>query len=153
MSRGVNKVILVGNVGKDPEVRQTPSGVQIANISLATTDVRKDKQTGQKIDYTEWHRIVFFNRMAEIAGDYIRKGSQVYIEGRIQTNKWKDKENIDRYSTEILAEKMQLLSSREPAKGGRQNTNHNTPPNNQPMGAHKANRTAVDDFNDEDVPF
>ncbi len=112
MARGINKVILIGNLGSDPEMRYLPSGSAVANISLATTDSRKDKQSGEQKDYTEWHRVVFFNRLAEIAGEYLRKGSKIYLEGRLQTRKWQDKAGVERYTTEIVANEMQMLDSR-----------------------------------------
>ncbi len=108
----LNKVMLIGNLGADPEVRYMPSGGAVTTIRLATTRRWKDKQTGERKDQTEWHRVVFFNRLAEIAGEYLRKGSQVYVEGRIQTRKWQDQSGQDRYSTEIIAEEMQMLGSR-----------------------------------------
>lgn len=107
----VNKVILVGNLGKDPEVRYMPSGDAITNITMATTDSWKDKN-GEKQEKTEWHRVAFFGKLAEIAGEYLKKGSQVYVEGRLQTRKWQDKEGHDRYTTEIIADRMQMLGSR-----------------------------------------
>jgi single-strand DNA-binding protein len=107
----VNKVILVGNLGRDPEIRYMPSGDAMANLSLATTDSWKDK-SGEKQEKTEWHRVVMFGKQAEIAGEYLKKGSQVYIEGRLQTRKWTDKEGQDRYTTEIVADRMQMLGSR-----------------------------------------
>jgi single-strand DNA-binding protein len=109
----VNKVILVGNLGADPETRYMPSGDAITNIRIATTDRWKDKQSGEMKEATEWHRIAFFGRLAEIAGQYLKKGSQVYVEGRIRTRKWQDKDGQDRYSTEIVADAMQLLGKRE----------------------------------------
>ncbi|MDQ4147453.1 MAG: single-stranded DNA-binding protein [Pseudomonadota bacterium] len=112
MARGVNKVILVGNLGQDPEVKYMPSGGAVCNISLATTDSWKDKNTGERQERTEWHRVVFFNRLAEIAGEYLRKGSQVYVEGRLQTREWQDKEGQKRYTTEIVAGDMQMLGGR-----------------------------------------
>src|SRR6266478_7528497 len=108
----VNKVILVGNLGRDPETRCNPEGGAITNISIATTDTWKDKTSGEKQERTEWHRVVFFSRLAEIAGEYLKKGSQVYIEGRLRTRKWQDKEGQDRYTTEIVADTMQMLGSR-----------------------------------------
>lgn len=107
----VNKVILVGNLGRDPEVRYTPDNAAITNISIATTDSWKDKN-GDKQERTEWHRVAFFGKLAEIAGEYLKKGSQVYVEGRLQTRKWQDKEGQDRYTTEIVADRMQMLGSR-----------------------------------------
>lgn len=118
MARGVNKVILVGNCGQDPETRYTASGVAITNVNLATSDVWKDKQSGQQQERTEWHRVVFFNRLAEIAGEYLRKGSKVYVEGRLQTRKWQDQQGQDRYTTEIVASEMQMLDSRGDASQG-----------------------------------
>ncbi|MFT4630261.1 MAG: single-strand DNA-binding protein [Dinoroseobacter sp.] len=112
MARGINKVILVGNLGNDPEVRYAANGSAIANISVATTDSWKDKNTGEQQDRTEWHRVVMFNRLGEIAGEYLKKGSQVYIEGRLQTRKWQDQSGQDKYSTEIVASEMQMLGGR-----------------------------------------
>ncbi|HIJ34892.1 MAG TPA: single-stranded DNA-binding protein, partial [Gammaproteobacteria bacterium] len=109
MARGVNKVILVGNLGNDPDVKYTADGRAIANISLATTDSWKDKNTGEQQDRTEWHRVVFFNRLAEIVSEYLKKGAQVYVEGRLQTSKWQDQSGADRYTTEIVASEMQML--------------------------------------------
>jgi single-strand DNA-binding protein len=113
MARGINKVILVGNLGQDPEVRYMPSGGAVANISIATSESWKDKQTGQPVDKTEWHRIVFFNRLAEIAGEYLKKGSQVYVEGKLQTRKWQDQAGVDRFSTEVVASELQMLGGRQ----------------------------------------
>ncbi|BAU56391.1 single-stranded DNA-binding protein [Halorhodospira halochloris] len=112
MARGVNKVILIGNLGRDPEVRYTASGSAVANVSLATTDTWRDRQTGEQQERTEWHRVVFFNRLGEIVGEYLRKGSKVYVEGRLQTRKWQDQNGQDRYTTEIIASEMQMLDSR-----------------------------------------
>jgi single-strand DNA-binding protein len=109
----VNKVILVGNLGRDPETRYNPEGGAICNISVATTDTWKDKTSGEKQERTEWHRVVFFSRLAEIAGEYLKKGSQVYIEGSLRTRKWQDKEGQERYTTEIVADRMQMLGSRQ----------------------------------------
>lgn len=114
----VNKVILVGNLGRDPETRYSAEGAAITNVSIATTDSWKDKATGEKKELTEWHRVVFFDRLAEIAGEYLKKGSQVYVEGRLQTRKWTDKEGVERYTTEIRAERMQMLGSRQGMSGG-----------------------------------
>jgi single-strand DNA-binding protein len=113
MARGVNKVILIGNLGADPEVKYTPSGSAVANLRLATTESRRDKQSGEQQEHTEWHRLVMFGRLAEIAGEYLRKGSQIYVEGRIQTRKWQDRDGNDRYTTEIVANEMQMLGSRQ----------------------------------------
>jgi single-strand DNA-binding protein len=109
----VNKVILVGNLGRDPETRYNPEGGAICNISVATTETWKDKASGEKQERTEWHRVVFFNRLAEIAGEYLKKGSQVYVEGSLRTRKWQDKEGQERYTTEIVADRMQMLGSRQ----------------------------------------
>lgn len=109
--KGVNKVILIGNLGQDPEQRATPGGKAVTNIRVATSDSWKDKNTGEKKEQTEWHTVVFFDRLAEIAGQYLRKGSQVYVEGRLRTRKWQDKSGNDRYSTEIIADEMQMLGS------------------------------------------
>ena len=112
MARGINKVIIVGNLGNDPEVRYGSNGAAIANLSVATSDSWKDKNTGEQVEKTEWHRIVMFNRLGEIAGEYLRKGSKVYIEGKLQTRKWQDQSGQDRYTTEIVASEMQMLDSR-----------------------------------------
>jgi single-strand DNA-binding protein len=117
-SRGVNKVILVGNLGNDPETRYTQAGAAITNISVATSETWKDKQTGQPQERTEWHRVVFFNRLAEIAGEYLRKGSKVYVEGSLRTRKWQDQSGQDRYTTEVVASEMQMLDSRGSGQGG-----------------------------------
>src|SRR5210317_1606676 len=119
MARGINKVILVGNLGADPETRYTASGSAITNIRLATSESWRDKQTGETQERTEWHRVVFFNRLAEIAGEYLRKGSQVYVEGSLRTRKWQDQSGQDRYSTEIVANEMQMLGSRGGEMGER----------------------------------
>jgi single-strand DNA-binding protein len=113
----VNKVILIGNLGRDPETRYMPDGGAITNISVATTDTWKDK-AGEKQEKTEWHRVAFFGRLAEIAGEYLKKGSQVYVEGRLQTRKWQDKDGNDKYTTEIVADRMQMLGSRQGMGGG-----------------------------------
>jgi single-strand DNA-binding protein len=113
MARGINKVILIGNLGQDPETRYMPSGGAVTNITVATSESWKDKQTGQQQERTEWHRVVFFNRLAEIAGEYLRKGSKVYLEGSLRTRKWQDKNTgADRYTTEIVGNEMQMLDSR-----------------------------------------
>lgn len=112
MARGINKVILIGNLGQDPDVRMSAQGSAITNLNLATDESYKDKQTGQMVPKTEWHRVVLFNRLAEIARDYLRKGSKVYIEGRLQTRKWQDQQGQDRYTTEIVGNELQMLDSR-----------------------------------------
>lgn len=115
MARGVNKVILIGNLGRDPEIRYTPNGLAVANVTLATSEAWKDKQSGEMQERTEWHRVVFYQRLAEIAGEYLRKGSKIYVEGKIRTNKWQDKTTgQDRYTTEIVADSMQMLDSKGP---------------------------------------
>ncbi|MFK8043335.1 single-stranded DNA-binding protein [Congregibacter sp.] len=117
-SRGVNKVILVGNLGADPETRFMPSGGSVTNVRLATSETWKDKQTGQQQERTEWHRVVFFNRLAEVAAEYLRKGSKLYVEGAIRTRKWQDQSGQDRYTTEIVGSEMQMLDSRGGSGGG-----------------------------------
>ena len=114
----INKVIIIGNLGKDPEVRYMPSGSAICNANIATTRTWKNKESGDKNEETEWHRVVFFDRQAEVAGEYLKKGSSVYVEGRLKTRKWTDKEGVERYTTEIVAEVMQLLGSRQGMGGG-----------------------------------
>ena len=112
MARGINKVILVGNLGADPETRYTPSGAAVTKIRIATSESWKDRQTGERQERTEWHRVVFFGRLAEIAGEYLKKGSQVYVEGSLRTDKWQDQSGQDRYTTEIVANEMQMLGGR-----------------------------------------
>lgn len=132
MARGINKVILIGNLGQDPEVKYMPSGNAVTNLTLATSDTWKDKQTGQPQERTEWHRVVFFNRLAEIAGEYLRKGSKVYIEGALRTRKWQDQSGQDRYTTEIVASEMQMLDGRGGEGGGGNQGNYAG--NQDPMG-------------------
>ncbi len=155
MSRGINKVILVGNLGQDPEIRYTPGGMAVANITVATSDSWKDKQTGEQQERTEWHRVVFFNRLAEIAGEYLKKGSQVYIEGRLQTRKWKDQGGQDRYTTEIVANEMQMLGSRSKGAGAApQNDYNESRPASKPATTSSTTPAPAgfDDF-DDDIPF
>lgn len=114
MARGINKVTLIGNVGGDPDVRYLPNGNPVTTLSIATSETWKDKQTGEKQDRTEWHRVVFFNRLGEIAGEYVKKGTKIYIEGSLRTRKWQDQQGQDRYTTEIIGNEMQLLDSRGP---------------------------------------
>jgi single-strand DNA-binding protein len=149
MARGVNKVILIGNLGRDPEVRYTPSGSAVANITIATSESWKDKQTGEPVERTEWHRIVMYQRLAEIAGEYLRKGSKIYLEGRLQTRKWMDKNtNQERYTTEIIADSMQMLDS----KGGGSATD--APPAFEKASSSTAPATApASDHFDDDIPF
>jgi len=180
MARGVNKVILIGNLGGDPEVRYMPSGNAVTNVTLATSESWKDKQTGQAQERTEWHRVVFFNRLAEIAGEYLRKGSKIYIEGSLRTRKWQDKDGQDKYTTEIVASELQMLDSKggEGGGGGYQQSSapndsmgygqpqgqpqrsqspaqsrqpaQNQPPQNQPPQNQPP--AGFDDF-DDDIPF
>ena len=153
MARGINKVILVGNLGADPEVKYMPSGSAVANVSLATADSWKDKNTGQQQDRTEWHRVVFFNRLAEIVGEYLRKGSQVYVEGRLQTRKWQDKQGVDRYTTEIVASEMQMLGGRGGGGDASQSFGGGNYAPAQPAAAQGGGgRPPEPDF-DDDVPF
>ena len=118
MARGINKVIIVGNLGQDPETRYMPSGAAVTNFTVATNESWKDKQTGEQKDRTEWHRVAMFNRLAEIAAEYLRKGSQVYIEGKLRTRKWQGQDGNDRYTTEIIADEMQMLGGRGGSGGG-----------------------------------
>ena len=159
MARGVNKVILVGNLGNDPETRYMPSGDAVTNISVATTESWKDKQTGEQKEKTEWHRVVMFRRLGEIAAEYLRKGSQVYIEGKLRTNKWKDRDGNDRYTTEIIADEMQMLGGRGGAGGGDYSSGGGS---NAPSGGGSRGQSGggqdspppppADDF-DDDIPF
>ena len=121
MARGVNKVIIVGNCGQDPETRFMPSGGAVTNLSIATSESWKDKNTGDQQERTEWHRVVFFNRLAEIAGEYVKKGSKLYVEGSLRTRKWQGQDGQDRYTTEIVASEMQMLDSRGSGQGGGNN--------------------------------
>lgn len=117
MSRGINKAIIVGHLGQDPEVKYMPSGSAVANVSIATTESWKDKNSGEKQERTEWHRVVFFGRLAEVVGEYLRKGAQVYVEGRLQTDKYTDKQGVERYTTKIIASEMQMLGLRSGGAG------------------------------------
>lgn len=161
----VNKVILVGNLGKDPEVRYMPSGAAICNITIATSRQWKDKTSGERQEETEWHRVVFFDRMAEIAGEYLKKGRPVYVEGRLKTRKWTDKEGVERYTTEITATDMQLLGSRDGGGGGggggMSDEGGDGAPAARPAAARSAapagktpakSNTGFDDM-DDDIPF
>ena len=145
---GVNKVILVGHLGRDPETRYMPSGGAVTNVSIATSETWRDKETGEKKEKTEWHRVVFFNRLAEIAGEYLKKGSLIYVEGSLQTRKWQAQDGSDRYTTEIKAREMQMLSGRGGDAGNR------PPPASMNAGASNAPapESTVDDF-DDDIPF
>jgi single-strand DNA-binding protein len=144
MARGVNKVIVVGNLGQDPETRYMPSGSAVTNLRVATNESWKDKQTGEQKDRTEWHSVAMFGRLAEIAAEYLRKGSQVYIEGKLRTRKWQDKDGNDRYTTEIVADEMQMLGSRS---GGSAPSMSDAPPPSAPRS-----QSSGDDF-DDDIPF
>ena len=152
MARGVNRVILVGHLGQDPEVRYMPNGNAVANISVATSETWKDKQTGESKDKTEWHRVVIFGRLAEIAGEYLKKGSQVYIEGQLQTRKWQDQSGIDHYTTEIVVNiggALQMLGSRE---NSADDLGHST--QNSLSGKTNQNAPAPPiDFADDGIPF
>ena len=153
MARGVNKVILVGNLGKDPEMKYTASGAAIANITVATSESWNDKQTGEKQEKTEWHRVVFFRRLAEIVGEYLRKGSQVYIEGKLQTRKWQDQNGQDRYTTEVVANEMQMLGGRAGETGNRPQQGGSGFRNNPPAQQAPAQSNPDNDFADDDIPF
>ena len=160
MARGVNKVILVGNLGADPETRYTASGSAVTNIRLATTDSWRDKQSGERQERTEWHRVVFFSRLAEIAAEYLRKGSQCYIEGQIRTNKWQGQDGQDRYSTEIVASEMQMLGSRPGAGGGappprrrEEDSGSGWPAGGSASAPPAAPRSGPPDDFDDDIPF
>jgi single-strand DNA-binding protein len=154
----VNKVILVGNLGKDPETRYATSGSAICNITLATSRQWKDKASGEKREETEWHRVVFYDRLAEIAGEYLKKGRPVYVEGRLKTRKWQDKEGLDRYTTEIVADEMQLLGSREGGGGGDAEFGGSggggaaRPSSGASKPAAAPKKSNPDDF-DDDIPF
>ena len=147
MARGINKVILVGNLGQDPETRYMPSGAAVTNFTVATNESWKDKQTGEQKDRTEWHRVAMFNRLAEIAAEYLRKGSQVYIEGKLRTRKWQDQNGQDRWTTEIIADEMQMLGGRG---GGGGSAPMSSSQDSGPPGAPP--QAGPDDF-DDDIPF
>ena len=159
MARGVNKVILVGTLGKDPETRYMPSGSAVTNLTLATSESWKDKQTGENQERTEWHKVAMFGKLAEIAAEYLRKGSQVYIEGKLRTRKWQDKEGKDRYTTEIVADEMQMLGG----KGGGASAGERAPAGaaagGGSGGSSGGGRAAVNDSGappgdfDDDIPF
>jgi single-strand DNA-binding protein len=158
MARGINKVLLIGNLGTDPEVRYTPNGSAVANVTLATSETWRDKQSGELQDRTEWHRVVFFGRLAEIVGEYLRKGSKIYVEGSLRTRKWQDKAGTDRYTTEIIANEMHMLDSRN-ANANTVATSNNSPAtatssqqqSNNPPAAPEG-IAAAKDF-DDDIPF
>jgi len=150
MARGVNKVILVGNLGNDPETKYMPSGDAVTNLSVATSESWKDKQTGEQKDRTEWHRVAMFGRLAEIAAEYLRKGSQVYIEGKIRTRKWQDQQGNDKYTTEIIANEMQMLGGRSGAGAPASSGSSGPPPAPPQQGGGGSGGSS--DF-DDDIPF
>lgn len=165
MRRGVNKAIIVGFLGNDPEIKSTQSGAMMATISVATSESWTDKHTGQKQERTEWHRVVFFNKLAEIAGQYLKKGSKVYVEGSLRTRKWQDQQGVEKYTTEIMGNEMQMLDSKQ--DGGAQNSEY--APQSQQRSAQAPQQSApasyarqpqptpqqdhYDDFDDLDIPF
>jgi len=165
MARGVNKAILVGNLGADPETRYTQGGSAVTNIRLATTDSWRDRQSGEQQERTEWHRVVFFARLAEVAAEYLRKGSQVYVEGRIQTRKWQGQDGQDRYTTEIVGNEMQMLGGRggggggggEPAQRSSAPYKDKPPPKSYDGGSSNADPGPSGDMTggdlDDDIPF
>jgi len=159
MARGVNKVILIGNLGSDPEVRYTPNGNAVANTSVATSESWRNKQSGDLEERTEWHRVVFFNKLAEIVGEYLHKGSKIYIEGSLRTRKWQDKSGIDKYTTEIIATEMHMLDSKTTSYNATQtNNSHNHKQYNEQTShtsnkANKANQPIANDFEEDDIPF
>lgn len=151
MARGVNKVILIGNLGAEPEMRHMPSGGAVATLRLATSESWKDKSTGEMQERTEWHRVVLYNRLAEVAGQYLKKGSKVFIEGALRTNKWQDQNGGDRYTTEIIGSSMQMLDSR----GGMADS-HNQDSYSSSAAPKAQNNNAamqIPDFDDDDIPF
>ncbi len=157
MSRGINKVILIGNLGRDPETRSTSNGSMIANVTVATSEQWKDRNTGEQRESTEWHRVVFFGRLAEIVDQYLRKGSQVYVEGRLQTRKWQDKDGQDRWSTEIVASEMQMLGSsggsdRSTGSGGRDTGDWGRAPARK-TGTSNTGWVPGAEDPDDDIPF
>jgi len=149
MARGINKVILIGNLGQDPEVKYMPNGGAVANVTIATSESWKDKNTGETQEKTEWHRVVFFRRLAEIVGEYLKKGSKVYIEGKLQTRKWQDQSGNDRYTTEIVANEMQMLDSRGGGGDFQPSSASSADSSKQPA---TASAGGYDDF-DDDIPF
>jgi single-strand DNA-binding protein len=154
MARGVNKVILVGNLGKDPDTRYMPSGKAVTNFSIATSESWTDKQSGDKQERTEWHNIVLFDKLGEIAAEYLRKGSQVYIEGSLRTRKWQDKEGKDRYTTEIVGRDMQMLGGRGGAGGGAGASGGGEPRQSRPAASEERGPPATEEGGfDDDIPF
>lgn len=156
MARGINKVIIVGNCGQDPETRYLPSGGAVTNVSIATSESWKDKNTGEQQERTEWHRVVFFNRLGEIAGEYLKKGSKVYVEGSLRTRKWQGQDGADRYTTEIVASEMQMLDSRggQDAGGYQQQAPRQNPAPQQNQAPQQAQQASQDMGGfDDDIPF
>ena len=157
MARGVNKVILIGNLGNDPEIKATAGGNPVTNIRIATNESWRDKSTGEQKDHTEWHRVVFFGRLAETARDYLKKGRQVYIEGRLRTRKWQDNDGKDRYSTEIIADEMQMLGGSPGAAGASESTEPGgtyEAPAGRTSGSRAApSKTGADEDFDDEIPF
>lgn len=155
MARGINKVILVGNLGQDPEVRYTANGTAVANLRIATSETWRDKQSGEQRENTEWHTVVLFGKTAEIASQYLKKGRQVYIEGRLQTRKWQDKSGNDRFSTEVVANDMQMLGGGGPGGGG--SASYDDGPAMSRGGGQSAppqqREPAGQSFEDDDIPF
>jgi len=153
MARGVNKVILIGNLGADPEVRYSPAGSAVTNARLATTDQWRDRQTGEQQERTEWHRLVFFGRVAEIAGEYLKKGSKVYVEGRLQTRKWQGQDGQDRYTTEVVVNDMQMLDGRGEMGGGSGAARSGGQAARQPSEPEPQSQSGPADDFDDDIPF
>lgn len=157
MARGLNKVMIMGNLGADPEVRYMPSGGAVTKISVATTDSWKDRQTGERQEKTEWHRITLFNRLGEIAAQYLKKGSRVFVEGSLRTNKWQDPNGNDRYSTDIIASSMQLMDSKGGGAGPSMDDMDSQPSMSAPKSSgakgEKASATTLDEAFDDDIPF
>lgn len=152
MARGINKVIVVGNIGKDPETRYTASGTAITTISVATSEKWKDKQTGEQKEHTEWHRVQFFGRLAEIAGEYLHKGSQVYVEGKLKTDKYTDREGIERYSTNIVAHEMQMLGGKPDAGDRASDRPKPAQSRSTPARSTQRDQSSVP-FEDDEIPF
>jgi len=148
MARGINKVILIGNLGADPETRAMPSGMSVCNLRIATSESWKDRQSGEQQERTEWHRVAIFGRLAEVAGEYLRKGSQVYIEGSLRTRKWQDKQGNERYTTEIVASEMQMLGGRGGGAGGAPE-----PPRERGESAEPLSTSTEREEFDDDIPF
>ena len=152
--RGVNKVILVGNLGQDPDVKYMPNGDAVVNITIATSDSWKDKATGENKEKTEWHRVVLFRRLGEIAGEYLRKGSKVYIEGKLQTRKWQGQDGTDRYTTEIVANELQMLDSKGGQDSSAGSASYKKPADSKQAPVAQTSKPApVDDSFDDDIPF